>query len=82
MTSKTGESYDAKFDGKDYPMKSDRAGGTISLKKLSGNSFEETYKQDAKPVQISVVTVDGKTMKVVSKDVRRGTTDTFTAEKQ
>lgn len=82
MTSLTGESYDAKFDGKDYPLKSDRAGGTISLKKLSGTSFEETYKQDAKPIAISVITVDGKTMKVVSKDVRRGTTDTFTAEKQ
>lgn len=33
MTSPTGESYDAKFDGKDYPMKSDRADGTMKGKR-------------------------------------------------
>lgn len=82
MNQPTGESYDAKFDGKDYPVKSDRAGGTISLKKVNDNTIQETYKQDGKPVNVNEMTVQGNTMKVVSKDTRRGTTMTFTAEKQ
>jgi len=82
MKTPTGESYEAKFDGKDYPVKGDRAGGTVSLKKVNDNSIEETYKQDGKPVAVNQMTVQGKTLKVVSKDVRRDTTESFTAEKQ
>jgi hypothetical protein len=82
LTTPTGQSYEAKFDGKDYPLKGDRAGGTISLKKVNANTIEETYKQDEKPVAINEMTVTGNTMKVVSKDVRRGTTMNFTAQKQ
>ena len=82
MSNPTGESYDAKFDGKDYPVKGDRAGGTVSLKKLGENSIEETYKQDGAPVAINALTVSGKTMKIVSKDPRRGTTESYTADKQ
>ncbi len=82
MSAPTGESYDAKFDGKDYPVKADRAGGTVSLKKVNDNTIEETYKQDGKPVAINTMTVTGDTMKYVAKDVRRGTTDSFTATKQ
>ena len=82
MSAPTGESYEAKFDGKDYPVKSDRAGGTVSLKKLSDNSVEETYKQDGKPISVNNMTITGKTMKLVAKDPRRGTTETYTATKQ
>jgi hypothetical protein len=82
MSAPTGESYDAKFDGKDYPINSDRAGGTVSLKKVSDNTIEETYKQDGKPVSINQMTVTGSKMKLVAKDPRRGTTETYTANKQ
>jgi hypothetical protein len=82
MQAPTGESYEAKFDGKDYPVKADRAGGMISLKKLNDNTVEETYKQDGKPVAVNEMTVEGKTMKVNSKDLRRGTTMSYTADKQ
>jgi hypothetical protein len=82
MSSPTGESYDAKFDGKDYPVKSDRSGGTISLKKLSDSSIQETYKQDGKPVAVNEMTVAGNTMKLTTKDPRRGTTESYTANKQ
>lgn len=82
METPTGESYDAKFDGKDYPVKGDRAGGTVSLKKVNESTIEETYKQDGKPVQVNQFTAQGKTLKVVSKNLRRGTTESFTAEKQ
>ncbi len=82
MSTPTGESYDAKFDGKDYPVKGDRAGGTVSVKKVNDTTVEETYKQDGKPTAVTQFTVEGKTLKVVSKNVRRGTTESFTAEKQ
>jgi len=82
MSNRTGESYDAKFDGKDYPVKGDRAGGTVSLKRLGQNSIEETYKQDGKPVAVNELTVAGKILKIVSKDPRRGTTVSYTADKQ
>lgn len=82
MNTPVGESYEAKFDGKDYPIKGDRAGGTISLKKVNDNTIEETYKRDGKPVTVNEMTVQGNTMKVVSKDVRRGGTVSFTATKK
>jgi hypothetical protein len=82
MSNRTGESYEAKFDGKDHPGKGDRAGGTVSLKRLGQNSIEETYKQDGKVVSINELTVTGTTMKMVFKDPRRGTTESVTAEKQ
>lgn len=82
MSTPTGESYDAKFDGKDYPVKGDRAGGTVSLKKVNDTTIEETYKQDGKPIAVNQFTVEGNTLKFVSKNVRRGTTESFTAEKQ
>ncbi len=82
MQSGTGESYDAKFDGKDYPVKGPRPGRTISLNKVDDTTIEETYKEDGKPVSISRVTVAGNTLKYVSKDPLRGTTTSFTADKQ
>ncbi len=82
MKTPTGESYEAKFDGKDYPIKGDRAGGTVSLKKVNDSTIQETYKQDGKPVTVNEMTVQGNTIKIVSKDVRRGTTEIITAEKQ
>ena len=82
MTTPTGESYDAKFDGKDYPVQGDRAGGTVSLKKVNDTTIEETYKQDGKPTVVNQMTVAGNSLKFVTKDLRRGTTETITAQKQ
>lgn len=82
MSMPTGESYDAKFDGKDYPVKGDRAGGTVSLEKINDTTIEETYKQDGKLIAVNQLTVEGNTLKFVSKNVRRGTTESYTAEKQ
>ncbi len=82
MSAPTGESYDAKFDGKDYPVKGDRAGDKVSLKKVNDNTIEETWKRDGKPLYVNTMTVEGKTLKVVSRNVKRGTTETYIAEKQ
>ena len=82
MNNPIGESYDAKFDGKDYPVKGDRAGGTVSLKKMNDSSFEETYKVNGKTVYINQITAQGNTLKVTSKNMIRGTTENFTLNTQ
>src|SRR5437016_1536364 len=61
------ESYEAKFDGKDYPVTGE-AGGTVSLQKVNDNTIEETRKKDGKLIAVNKMTVEGNTMKVVSKD--------------
>jgi hypothetical protein len=74
------ESYEAKFDGKDYPVTGE-AGGTVSLQKVNDNTIEETRKKDGKLIAVNKMTVEGNTMKVVSKD-RNGNVMSFTADKQ
>jgi hypothetical protein len=69
------QSYEAKFDDTDSP---------VSLKLIDDYTIEETSKQDGKVVGFKRMTVskDGKSMKVESEDKRRGTTMTYTEEKQ
>jgi hypothetical protein len=79
------ESYDAKFDGKDYAVHGDSANGTISLKQIDDDTIEETRKRDGKVVRVSLsmVSEDGKSMRVASTDIQRsGKTMTYTAEKR
>ena len=76
------ESYEARFDGRDYPVGKDLH-STISLNLIDANTFEETDKHDGKVLTVSRMTVskDGTTMTVESFDKQRGTTMTYTAEK-
>lgn len=76
------ESYEAKFDGRDYPVGKDPH-YSMSLKLIDENTFEETDKHDGKVLTVSRMTVskDGTIMTVESVDKQRGTTMTFTAEK-
>jgi hypothetical protein len=62
----TGQSYTAKFDGKEVPVAGDPGGGTVSLKKVSASSFIETDHLKGKVVEVDHWTVapDGKTLKV------------------
>lgn len=66
MTSPAGTSYDAKFDGKDYPLSGDSGGTMVSLKRVNANTVVETDKRKGKVVEVDTMTVaaDGKTMKV------------------
>jgi hypothetical protein len=77
------QSYEAKFDGKDYPTGAD-SHATTSLKLIDDSTIEETDKEDGKVVVVSLMTVsrDGKTMKVESVDKMRGSTMAYTAVKQ
>jgi len=77
------QTYAAKFDGIDYPI--GRSGhATIALKLIDDYTLEETDKRDGKLVTTARMTIakDGKTMKVESTDKQRGTTMTYTAQRQ
>ncbi len=75
------ESYEAKFDGKEYPVKGE-AGGTVSLRKVNDSTILETRKRDGKTIAVNEMTVQGNTMKVVSKDLSGSTMMSFTADRQ
>jgi hypothetical protein len=79
-----GQSYDAKFDGKQYLTANDPGKTWVSLKRVSDNTIEETDTRDGHVVDVYRMTVsaDGKTMTVVDKDVRRGTTTEYKMLKQ
>ena len=80
----TGQSFTAKFDGKDYPVKGTTAGTTVSLNKVNERTIDETSKQNGKTVGVAHMTVsaDGKTITMVMEDKEQGTTTTLTGTKQ
>lgn len=80
----SGFRYDARFDGKDYPVSGMAAGRTVSIRRISDVSFEETQKQDGKVVSIISLTVgpDRKTARYVFQDLVQGATTRGTLNKQ
>jgi hypothetical protein len=84
MTSPTGSSFTAKFDGKDYPYKGAPTVDTISLKRIDANTFEESEKRDGKVVNVTRFTVsaDGRSMNVVAESKLQGRTTKFVVTKQ
>ena len=79
-----GQSYDAKFDGKEYPVAGDPGHTVVTLKRLDDNTVEETDHRQGKVVDEIRLAVakDGKTVQVTDKDVAHGQTTTYTLEKQ
>ncbi len=84
MSDPNGNSYDAKFDGKEYPINGDSGHTLVSLKRIGDDTIEETDRRDGKIVGVYRMTVsaDGKTIKAQYTDKQRGTTTAFTMEKQ
>jgi hypothetical protein len=84
MTSQTGQSYTAKLDGTDAPMKGDPGVSSVSVKMIGKNTLEETDKRDGKVVSVFKVTVaaDGKTAKAVAEDKLANRTTEFAVVKQ
>ena len=84
MSDPNGNSYDAKFDGKDYPINGDPGHTMVSLKRIGDRTIEETDKRDGKIVGVYRMTVsaDGKSIQAEYTDKERGTTTAFTMEKQ
>jgi hypothetical protein len=79
-----GQSYDAKFDGKEYPIVGDPGHTVVTLKRLDDNTVEETDHRQGKIVdEIRLAAAkDGNTIAVTDKDVAHGQTTTYTLEKQ
>jgi hypothetical protein len=84
MSDPTGESYTAKFDGKDYPYKGNPGITSVSLKKIDANTIEETDKRDGKVIYISRMTIspDGRSMIFENHDALHDTNAKFEAKKQ
>jgi hypothetical protein len=84
MTDPTGDTYTAKFDGADYPVKGAFGYNAVSLKKINDHTIEETDKRDGTVLDVSTLTVspDGKTMKIVNVDKRSDRTSSYVAKKQ
>ena len=84
MSTPTGESWEAKMDGKEYPVKGIYANETVSVKSLSDRSIELTYKRDGKLYSIAKITVspDGKKMTTVADNKWTGRVSTMIDEKQ
>jgi hypothetical protein len=84
MTNPTGQTYTAKLDGSDAPMKGDPGITSVSVKMVGKNTLEETDKRDGKVIGVFKATVqpDGKTMNAAYDDKQSGRTVKFTMTKQ
>ncbi|MEO8103004.1 MAG: hypothetical protein ABI790_10775 [Betaproteobacteria bacterium] len=84
MSAPTGESFSAKTDGSDAPMKGDPGVTTVAVKIVGKNVLEEVDKLNGKVVGSSKTTVDasGKTAKVEWEDKLAGTSGSYVMMKQ
>jgi hypothetical protein len=79
-----GQSYQAKFDGKQYPIAGDPGKTLVTLKKIDANTVLETDSRAGKvtdEVHIAAAK-DGKSITLTDKDLVHGQTSTITLEKQ
>ena len=65
MSSPLGDSFTAKMDGTEAPVKGDRGVDQVSIRQIDPSTLEQTYKLGGKLVSITKMTLsrDGKTMK-------------------
>ena len=84
MTTPTGQSYTANFDGTDAPYNGDPGITSVSVKRIDKNTIEETDKRDGKSISVARMSLspDGKTLNFVVNDLLRGTTTRFVATRQ
>jgi len=79
-----GQSYEARFDGRDYPIAGDPGKTVVSVKRVGSDTIEETDKRGGKVTDIirSTVSGDGKTLHVVDNDPVHETRMEYIADKQ
>lgn len=84
MSDPTGETFTAKLDGTDAPVKGSYSHDTVSLKKIDAHTIEETDKRADTVVLVSKMTVsaDGKKMTVVDTAKPSERVTTYTATKK
>ena len=81
--SSNGQSYDAKFDGKKYPVTGDPTQTHVVVKKLAPDTVEELDYQKGRLVSTLrlKVSADGKTLHATSTNALRHSTDHYTLDK-
>src|SRR5580698_8648220 len=81
--SSNGQSYDAKFDGKKYPLTGDPAQTKVVVKKLAANEVEESDYQQGKLIGVSrfKVSADGKTIHASNTSITTHRTVRWTMDK-
>jgi hypothetical protein len=81
--SSNGQSYDAKFDGKKYPVTGDPTQTKVVVKKLAANEVQENDYQQGKLTSIGhfKVSADGKTIYATSTTLATHRTVHFTMDK-
>lgn len=79
-----GEKFDAKFDGKFYPVEDDPGHTLVAAKLLNPNTVELTHMRKDKIVSVARLAVapDGKTLHVIFENKDAGTTTTFDFHKK
>jgi hypothetical protein len=84
MSTVGGQSYSAKLDGSDAPMKGNAGVTTVAVKMVGKNVLEEVDKRDGKVVSMSKMTVDasGKTAKVDWENKLSNTNGSYVMVKQ
>ena len=80
----TGETWTAKMDGKDYPVKGMYAYDMVSLKQAGNSGIELSYKRGGQLITVDKMSLspDGKTMTTVSENKLTGRVSTYVAHKQ
>jgi hypothetical protein len=81
MSSPMGDSYRAKFGGPAVPVNNDPEGGTIAIKRIDANTFEETYAVRGKPRKVHRYSVHGSAMTIAATYVEQKATSIFAAER-
>jgi len=79
-----GQSYQAKFDGKQYPVTGDPGNTQVVLKKSNARTVHETdYRQGKIVDEIDMVAAgDGKSIVLTDRDLAHGQTTTMVLDKQ
>jgi len=79
-----GMRYDAKFDGKEYPVIGDPGHTRVTLRKIDDHTVEEIdHRQGKVADEIRLATsADGKSLTITDKDVLHDQTSTVTFDKQ
>ncbi|HXW73192.1 MAG TPA: hypothetical protein VEK10_00150 [Steroidobacteraceae bacterium] len=79
-----GQSYNAKFDGKQYPIQGDPGKTVVTLKRMDDHNVQETDSRDGKVTdEIHLAAAkDGQSIEVTDNDVMHHQITTFTLEKQ
>jgi hypothetical protein len=79
-----GQSYNAKFDGKEYPIEGDPGHTVVSLKRIDDHTVVETDRRKGKitdEIHLAA-SKDGKTVDLTDQDMIRRQTFTITLDKQ